>query len=137
MREFAKIEILSQKCSICGSRNKRFGEYIADKKRLGYMLICCNCGHVDSFINDLDPMGSILSFDRGIGKEICLRQSHCPHTDCKFHAIDKMWDNFDDIDSIYDEQQRCLCAICKEPHKEPYSEISTAFELDDKSVKFR
>ena len=81
-REFAKSEIIRQKCSICGSKNKRFTELLYEKEMCGYRLTCCNCNHVDTFFNDekYSHMGITEK-----GREVCLQVTTCDYRVCKHY----------------------------------------------------
>ena len=38
------------KCLMCGSRQKKIIDLIdTNNKHAGYSIMCCNCGHIDSF----------------------------------------------------------------------------------------
>lgn len=80
-REFAKSEIIRQKCSICGSKNKRFTELLYDGKMCGYRLTCCNCGHIDTFFNDekFSKLGVTTK-----GREACIQVTTCNNRKCPY-----------------------------------------------------
>jgi len=81
-REFAKSEIIRQKCSICGMNNKLYTELIWNDKKCGYKLTCCNCSHIDTFLND--EATALLKFNKG--REICIQHTTCKNRTCKFYG---------------------------------------------------
>ena len=81
-REFAKSEIIRQKCSICGMNNKMYTELIWNKTKCGYKLTCCNCSHVDAFVDD--EYANILKFNKG--REICIQLTTCKNRSCKYYG---------------------------------------------------
>ena len=82
-REFAKSEIIRQKCSICGMNNKMYTELIWNKKKCGYKLTCCNCSPIDAFVDD--EFADILKFNRG--REICIQLTTCKNRSCKYYGM--------------------------------------------------
>ena len=88
MREFAKSEIIKQKCYICGCRNKGFSELLDDKVNTyaGFRLKCCNCGNVLTFYRDYTDNGTMPPLKVHPGKEKCIKLSFCPHKDCKLYT---------------------------------------------------
>ena len=83
-REFSKSEIIRQKCSICGSKNKKFTEIVnADKIMRGYKLTCCNCGHIDTFFNNTDNI-DIQTYTNE--REVCIQVTTCRHKTCKYYG---------------------------------------------------
>lgn len=80
-REFAKSEIIRQKCSICGIKNKRFTELLYDGKMCGYRLTCCKCGHVDTFFNDTIYNHCAITD----GREVCIQVTTCDNRGCKYY----------------------------------------------------
>lgn len=112
-REFSKSEIIRQKCSICGGKNKKFTEIING----GYKLTCCNCGHINTFFNSNE---SILSYTNG--REICIQVTTCNHKSCKYyckytlHQSSKILDNILkglDTGCIYDNNIDINCKCCE------------------------
>ena len=81
-REFSKSEIIRQKCSICGIKNKKFTELLYDNKMSGYRLTCCNCGHVDTFYKD-DSFSDTIKFDKG--REVCIQVTTCKYKTCPYY----------------------------------------------------
>ena len=63
-REFATSEVIRQKCSICGSKNKLYTEIQYKGIHYGYMLTCCNCGHVDIFMDSLNGPSGLFDNDK-------------------------------------------------------------------------
>ena len=99
-REFSTSEIIRQKCSICGSKNKLYTEIRYKGIHYGYMLTCCNCGHVDTFIESYNGPSGILYADFQKGKEVCIQLTTCTHTDCKYYGKFKIWDAATTIDDL-------------------------------------
>jgi hypothetical protein len=95
-REFAKSEIIRQKCSICGIKNKIFTELIYDHKMIGYKLTCCNCGHVDTFFfndHDIDHLYTK-------GREVCIQVTTCKNKKCHLYGLYSLHQASIMIDSI-------------------------------------
>lgn len=82
-REFAKSEIIRQKCSICGIKNKLFTELVYEDKTIGYKLTCCNCGHVDTFFFNDDHIATHLY---GKGREVCIQVTTCKNKKCPYYG---------------------------------------------------
>jgi hypothetical protein len=78
-REFSKSEIIRQKCSICGTKNKKFTELVRNDKMCGYKLTCCNCNHTDTFLNDTSDTKTTK------GREVCLQVSTCNNRTCEHY----------------------------------------------------
>lgn len=95
-REFSTSEIIRQKCSICGSKNKKFTELLYDGKFIGYQLTCCNCFHTDKFVSDEDHTNCI--HERG--HEVCIQVSPCKHKTCPYYGKYTLKDAAKMIDNI-------------------------------------
>ncbi len=80
-REFSKSEIIRQKCSICGNKNKKFTEILHQSQMCGYILTCCNCGHVDRFYDE----SKFIDVAVGKGREICIQVTTCNNKRCKYY----------------------------------------------------
>lgn len=82
-REFSTSEIIRQKCSICGSKNKIYTDLVSNKKHVGFTLTCCNCGHEDVFVNNdlVSKKGTYKS-----GESVCIHVSPCDHKTCKYYG---------------------------------------------------
>ena len=112
-REFSKSEIIRQKCSICGSKNKRFTQILQDGKTCGYRLTCCNCNHVDTFYNK-DYSTDIGSTTKGL--EVCIQVTTCNCKACKYYKkyplkyaamlIDRVLNGYG-TDCVYDNNMDC------------------------------
>ena len=103
-REFATSEIIRQKCSICGSKNKLYTEIQYKGLHYGYMLTCCNCGHVDIFMDSLNGPSGLLDSLFQKGKEICIQLTTCKKTECKFHGKSSLWDAKTTLDEAFKKQ---------------------------------
>lgn len=99
MREFAKSEIIRQKCGICGSKNKMYTEILFNGNPYGYMLTCCNCGHIDTFMDSEIGSGGLIRGWMREGKRICIQLTSCKKKDCPLHGTSKLWDDSTDVDS--------------------------------------
>lgn len=99
MREFAKSEIIRQKCSICGSKNKLYTEFTYQGLHYGYDLTCCNCGHTDTFIDSENGVGGLIRGWMKEGKRACIQLTTCTKVKCPFYKNSKLWDD----DTILDE----------------------------------
>ena len=127
-REFAKSEIIRQKCSICGSKNKRFVELVQDGKMCGYELICCNCNHIDTFFNDM-KVNTKTNIKRG--REVCIHVSPCGCNPCIYYKkyslsyaarlLDRILNGYG-TDCLYDNGMKCsdceFADICPNKNKE-------------------
>ena len=82
-REFAKSEIIRQKCSICGIKNKLFTELVYENKTIGYKLTCCNCGHCDTFFFD-DSHKAQDNYTKG--REVCIHITTCKNKQCPYYG---------------------------------------------------
>jgi hypothetical protein len=141
-REFAKSEIIRQKCSICGSKNKRFTELLCDGKMCGYRLTCCKCGHVDTFFNDekFSEIGSISK-----GREVCIQVTTCNTKKCQYYnryplsyaarLIDRILSGLG-TDCMYDNGMNCkdcefkdICPNKQNNDPENNIEISDRYQL--------
>ena len=124
-REFATSEIIRQKCSICGSKNKLYTEITFKGIHYGYYLTCCNCGHVDTFIEDQNGPSGMLDALFHRGREICIQNTTCTHKDCKYHGKSSLWNAKTTLDEAYNNQNGienpinqnvgyagCGCPIC-------------------------
>ena len=103
MREFAKSEIFRYKCPICGSNNKKFIPIMWKKVPYGFTLHCCNCGHIEEFINPSRHIGGLYNghFEAGEEKDQrCYMLNDCPHTRCPLYGTYKPDEN-----SGYDDEQ--------------------------------
>ena len=94
MREFAKREIINEKCHICGSRNKIFA-YIADdidNKLLGYTLKCCACGRKNDLYFGSKGRADMLlpptKHTHTLEPE-CIQISFCPMKECPLYGTCK------------------------------------------------
>lgn len=127
-REFSTSEIIRQKCSICGSKNKLYTEIQYKGIHYGYMLTCCNCGHVDIFMDSLNGPSGLLDSLFQKGKEICIQLTTCKKTECKFHGKSSLWDAKTTLDEAFNKQNGeestnnndsnvpvCNCASCRCP----------------------
>ena len=84
MREYARTEIIREKCHFCGCKNKLFTELIkADHTEIGMVLRCCNCGKLTFHINPglgIDVVENYINHKIYAGKSKCIQESYCPHT---------------------------------------------------------
>lgn len=89
MREFAKSEVIREKCHWCGSKNKLHTELItSDSSVVGYSIRCCNCGRVDTFINPklYSSIGIYHNGGLSTGRQKCIQESFCPHLQCPLYG---------------------------------------------------
>ena len=118
-REFSTSEIIRQKCYTCGSKNKLYTEFVYSGIHYGYMLTCCNCGHVDIFMKEgVDPSG-ILGAIYHKGRECCIQLTTCHNKDCKYYGKSSLWNAKTTIDdalngtntskSDNDKKNNCEC----------------------------
>ena len=96
-REFSTSEIIRQKCSICGIKNKIYTELIYNGKYCGYKLTCCNCGHVDTFIIDDDQIASHVYTK---GREVCIHLTICKNKRCPYYGKYPIWTAATTIENI-------------------------------------
>ena len=119
-REFSTSEIIRQKCSICGMNNKKYTELVYNNETCGYKLTCCNCGHVDTFIEDDDHIATYVYgnstiyyvSEDGKGREICIHHTTCKNRACKYHGKYPLWravTQLDDILNDIDQSNDCTC----------------------------
>ena len=90
MRELAMMEIFREKCQFCGCKNKLMTDITSKGQIVGYTIRCCNCGHVDTFVNLEEDNVNItlpllLSHNTQFGKSKCIQPSGCTHTKCVFY----------------------------------------------------
>lgn len=108
-REFSTSEIIRQKCSICGMNNKKYTELIYDSETCGYKLTCCNCNHVDTFINDANHIATHVYSK---GREICIHHTTCKNKTCPYYGKYPLWraaTRLDDILNGIDTDGDCIC----------------------------
>lgn len=90
MREYARTEIIREKCHFCGCKNKLFTELIkADHTEIGMVLRCCNCGKLTFHINPglgIDVVENYINHKIYAGKSKCIQESYCPHTHCALYG---------------------------------------------------
>lgn len=64
MVEMNRDRINSLQCDFCGSRQKKIIDVFGIKgKRIGYAILCCNCGHVDSFAHTNSGLAALVVGD--------------------------------------------------------------------------
>lgn len=131
-RKFAKSEIIRQKCSICGSKNKLYTEIIYSGIHYGYMLTCCNCGHVDIFMKEnTDPSG-ILGSIYHKGKEQCIQLTTCHNKECRYYGKSSLWDgNMNDDGDDSSSKSGCCDGCGCNPNRNPI-EIELDINKSDK-----
>lgn len=112
-REFSTSEIIRQKCSICGMNNKKYTELVYDNKRCGYKLTCCNCGHVDTFIEDGEHIATHV-YEKG--REVCVHLTTCKNKTCKYYNKYPLWraamkieDILNNVDNECTGDSNCEC----------------------------
>ena len=103
-REFATSEIIRQKCSICGSKNKMYTVFNYKGVHYGYQLTCCNCGHVDQFMDAYKSPAGIVMGAFARGKEVCIRFQDCSHSECPYYNKGFIWDSATTIDDAFKNQ---------------------------------
>ena len=103
-REFATSEVIRQKCSICGSKNKMYTEFNYKGVHYGYQLTCCNCGHVDQFMDAYKSPAGIVMGAFARGKEVCIRFQDCTHSECPYYNKGSIWDAATTIDDAFKNQ---------------------------------
>ena len=115
MRELAMMEIFREKCQFCGCKNKLMTDIMAEGQKVGYAVRCCNCGHIDTFV-DLEEdnvnitLPLVLSHNTTFGKSKCIQPSGCTHTKCIFYRecppshIKETVNGVDDTD-----KKQCCC----------------------------
>ena len=103
-REFATTEIIRQKCSICGSKNKLYTEFKYKGFHYGYQLTCCNCGHIDEFMDAYRSPSGIVMGMFSKGKEVCIRFQDCKHTECPYYWKGSIWNAKTTIDDAFNDQ---------------------------------
>lgn len=115
-REFATDEIIRQKCSICGSKNKLYTQITYKGVQYGYMLTCCNCGHVDTFMDSYKSPAGTVEGQLQNGYEVCIQLTTCKNTKCKYYNTSTLWNSKTTIDSILNQDknnsndcQHCHC----------------------------
>lgn len=96
MREFEKSELFRHKCHICGSLNKRVvpiqyptQSTTAGKLWYGYLIHCCNCGHVEQFYEPPKNLNMLLCGCLQVAPladQKCYALNNCPHTDCPLYG---------------------------------------------------
>ena len=106
-REFSTSEIIRQKCSICGMNNKKYTELIYNDNICGYKLTCCNCNHVDTFINDSDHIATHVY---GKGREICIHLTTCKHKNCPLYGKYPLWTAATKLNDILNNVDSNGCA---------------------------
>lgn len=64
MVEMNDDRINSLQCDFCGSRQKKKISFIGiNGKRIGYSILCCNCGHIDSFAHTASGLAALTIGD--------------------------------------------------------------------------
>jgi len=101
-REFAKSEIIRQKCSICGIKNKLFTELVYEGKMIGYKLTCCNCGQCDTFFFNDDHIAPHL-YNKG--REVCIQVTTCKNKKCPYYRLYSLHQASLMIDAILDGKE--------------------------------
>lgn len=88
MREFARTEIIREKCHICGCKNKLKTPLINNYNVIGMNLRCCNCGRTITYINPeiTDHIDNYLRDHYMLGTPSCIQESYCPHKMCRLYG---------------------------------------------------
>lgn len=91
MREYARTEIIREKCHYCGCKNKLFTdiERSFDGVVVGMTLRCCNCGNTVTHLNPslgIDIVEAYINKKLRSGKSKCIQESYCPHTQCPLYG---------------------------------------------------
>jgi hypothetical protein len=108
-REFSTSEIIRQKCSICGMNNKKYTELVYNGETCGYKLTCCNCNHVDTFIDDIDRIADHVYSK---GREVCIHLTTCKNKTCPYYGKYPLWTAATKINDILngrDWSDNCNC----------------------------
>lgn len=111
-REFSTSEIIRQKCSICGMNNKKYTELVYNNETCGYKLTCCNCNHVDTFIDNADHIADHVY---GKGREICVHHTTCKNKTCPYYGKYPLWTAATKIDDILNKRVSTDCTCGKIP----------------------
>lgn len=140
MREFAKSEIIRQKCSICGSKNKLYTEMVYQGTFYGYNLTCCNCGHIDIFMDSEKGTGGFIRGWLREGKQYCIQLTTCTKKDCPLYGTSKLWNHGTDFESslVKPCEKQLTDNMCGNPIGS--NENSNSIELDingNKCCKYR
>ncbi len=86
------------KCLICGSKHKKIINHYreSDGKQIGYILFCCNCGHLDNFAWTVNAARNMCGEDnKVIGKsdvKCGLSEKdlvNCEFLDCPYRPKEK------------------------------------------------
>lgn len=91
MREYARTEIMREKCHYCGCKNKLFTdiERSFDGIVVGMTLRCCNCGHTVTHLNPslgIDIVNAFINQKLKSGKSKCIQETYCPHKQCPLYG---------------------------------------------------
>lgn len=98
MREFDKSEIFRYKCPVCGSLNKRKVPILYPSKvgttpttnlTMGFVLHCCNCGHVAEFFTPPTNLNGLYGCQFRVAplvEQKCYALNDCPHTTCPLYG---------------------------------------------------
>lgn len=78
------------KCLICGSRQKKVIDLIGNtNKKIGYSMLCCNCGHVDQFALTMNGITSMICGDESKVSNVNIYcglneddLKYCPNLEC-------------------------------------------------------
>lgn len=75
-------------CKFCGSPHKKKILLSKQKMNVGYSLVCCRCGHIDTFIanpNNKDNINIVVTGDYVPHHIKCIRGIGCTDTRCPLH----------------------------------------------------
>ena len=108
-REFATSEIIRQKCSICGMNNKKYTELVYDGETVGYKLTCCNCNHVNTFINNSEYIATNV-YNKG--REICIHLTTCKNKTCQYYGKYPLWTSAMHINDILNNNENINNPTC-------------------------
>ena len=123
MRDMDQLRIKKYKCLYCGCRNKRLYILGVGKHEIGYMWTCCNCGHKDTFIEDVRYIQYYNAGKTTILDSICVNPEKCTKKDCPLYKDESSEDNNNSNTSSgntseSDRKENMIKPIIKEIKKE-------------------
>lgn len=85
MREFQERQVKTYKCTFCGSLNKLYADLLIYGEDHGNIMRCCNCGHVDTFLDFSTELQNIFNGKTKVYNKKCIRPKYCKFTECPYY----------------------------------------------------
>jgi hypothetical protein len=89
--EMNEDQIVKWKCAACGSRLKKVVDiFNANKKKIGYSIFCCECGHIENFAWTIGLAKTMSGLDTNVVDTCTIRCGMNEETlkHCRDHCCD-------------------------------------------------